>query len=325
MCVLRVLVLLVLIGTAAATFLLTQPTTIAYAGGYVPSASSAELERLVRRLCSESKPRDAFHVENLQEISDFVEKRFRESSGRTRFQEFSADGRTYRNVLSDYGPESGPVIVVGAHYDTAGALSGADDNASGVAGLIELGRILSTKRLNTTVSLAAYTLEEPPFFRTSSMGSAVHSRSLQAERKAVKLMISLEMIGYFSSAPGSQHFPAPGLRYLYPSTGNFIAVVSTPGNIAATRSVKQAMTAAAPLPVYSLNAPQAVPGVDFSDHLNFLSAGIPAVMVTDTAMNRNLAYHSAGDTADRLNYGDMAMVVDGVAAALIQAAGEPTA
>jgi hypothetical protein len=205
-----------------------------------------------------------------------------------------------------------PYVVVGAHYDTAGPLPGADDNASGVAGLLELARALGAAPPEGRVDLVAYTLEEPPFFMTPRMGSAVHAASLRREGIEVRAMISLEMIGYFTDAPNSQTFPLGILRFFYPRTGNFIAVVGKLGQGSTLRRIKQAMRAASDLPVESINAPTWIPGVDFSDHRSYWMAGYPAAMITDTAFYRNDRYHTVQDTPESLDYSRMAKVVEGV-------------
>jgi Zn-dependent M28 family amino/carboxypeptidase len=148
------------------------------------------------------------------------------------------------------------------------------------------------------------------------MGSSVHALSLQKENVRVRAMLSLEMIGYFSDVRGSQQFPAGVLSAFYPSTGNFIGVVGRVSDGLLARRVKSAMSAAAPLPVYSISAPSVIPGVDFSDQLNYWHAGYEAVMITDTAFYRNLNYHTAQDTPEKLDYKRMAMVVEGVYAAV---------
>jgi Zn-dependent M28 family amino/carboxypeptidase len=214
--------------------------------------------------------------------------------------------------------------VVGAHYDAAGPYPGADDNASGVAGLIELAHLLGTSvgtsvgktALNTQVELVAFTLEEPPYFASSAMGSAVHAQSLRRQRVPVRAMLALEMIGYFSDAPGSQQFPLPCLKLLYPSTGNFITVAGKLGQGALVRRVKRAMRSASPLGVESISAPPSLLGISLSDHRNYWEAGYPAVMITDTAFYRNDNYHGATDTPDTLDYERMARVVQGVRAAV---------
>ena len=137
----------------------------------------------------------------------------------------------------------------------------------------------------------------------------MHAASLE---RPVKLMIALEMIGYYDSAPGSQDYPYPAMSWLYPDRGDFIAVVGRMQDINAVRQVKAALLSSRDLSVYSMNAPGFIPGIDFSDHLNYWQHDIPAVMITDTAFYRNKQYHLPGDIADRLNYQKMAQVVDGV-------------
>jgi Zn-dependent M28 family amino/carboxypeptidase len=232
-------------------------------------------------------------------------------------QAFRANGGTFRNVLAAFGPDTRERIVVGAHYDAAGPYPGADDNASGVAGLIELAHLLGKSPLPLRIELAAFPLEEPPYFATHQMGSAVHAASLKEQGVPVRAMFCLEMIGYFTDEPGSQRFPTPALKPFYPSAGNFIVIAARPEEGALTRRVKRAMRAAGPLPVYSINAPAAVPGIDFSDHRNYWRAGYPAVMITDTAFYRNPNYHTPRDLPETLDYGRMAGVVRGVHAAVL--------
>lgn len=152
------------------------------------------------------------------------------------------------------------------------------------------------------------------------MGSAVYAKSLVTEQVQVKIMLSLEMIGFFSDAAGSQHYPMPLLSWFYPARGDFIAVVGDLFEVSKVRNIKAQMRAASDLPVYSINAPALVPGVDFSDHLNFCAAGYPAVMITDTAFFRNMEYHHPGDTYERLDYARMARVLLGVYAVIVDMA-----
>ena len=292
-------------------------------GRAVSTALAVSAERLqahVRALSEEFVPRDYTHPQNLNRAAAYIRDELQRAGARVSVQDFGVRGVTYRNVVASFGPEEGERIVVGAHYDAAGPYPAADDNASGVAGLLELARLLSAAPLRTRVDLVAFPLEEPPFFRTGHMGSAVHARSLRAQGVRVRLMISLEMIGYFTDAPGSQHFPLAVLKAFYPSRGNFITVIGKLGQASAVRRVKRAMRSASPLPVHSINAPRWVPGVDFSDHASYWDAGYAAVMITDTAFYRNPHYHTARDTADTLDYARMAMVVQGVHAAVLRLA-----
>ncbi len=314
------LVLIFLLLLVLSWFWMTQPL---FAGAKSTSERTVEPSRLqahVRKLSIELAPRDESHVENLDLVAAYIKNEFSQTTALVSEQPYRVQGKSYRNVIAQFGPESEERIVVGAHYDTAGALPGADDNASGVAGLIELARLLGRQPPPLRVELVAFTLEEPPYFRTTGMGSSVHAESLRKQSVRVRAMLSLEMIGYFSDAPNSQHFPVGVLGAFYPSTGNFISVVGRLGDWSLVRSTKAAMRNASPLPVYSINAPALVPGVDFSDQLNYWQAGYHALMITDTAFYRNRNYHTAEDTEEKLDYKRMAMVVEGVYAAVTELA-----
>ncbi|MCS6926977.1 MAG: M28 family peptidase [Candidatus Binatia bacterium] len=274
------------------------------------------LEAHVRTLAERFFPRDATHPENLDRAAAYIHQAFVQAGARVSDQPYTVGTTTYRNVTALFGPETPERIVVGAHYDTAGPQPGADDNASGVAGVLELARLLSATPLPVCVELVAFTLEESPHFSSAHMGSAVHAQSLQQRGMQVRIMFSLEMIGYFTDVPQSQRFPFPFLAAFYPTTGNFIAVVGKLDHGLVVRRVKQAMRRASPLPVYSINAPRFVTGIDFSDHRNYWDKGYTAVMITDTAFYRNDNYHTERDTPDTLDYQRMAMVVQGVYAAI---------
>jgi hypothetical protein len=273
-----------------------------------------QLRKHVVMLSEQLSPRDQNSVANLDRAAAYIRDRFAANRARVTEQPFEVAGQTYRNVIASFGPEAGERIVIGAHYDAYQRYPAADDNASGVAGLLELAGLLAKENLAVRVDLVAYTLEEPPYFYTSHMGSVVHAESLKHQGVKVRLMISLEMIGYFSDADDSQSFPISLLRLLYPSRGNFVSVVGSIGDGLLVRRLKSTMLTASPLPVYSINAPRFVPGIDFSDHLSYWQAGYPAVMITDTAFYRNHNYHTANDTAEKLDYTRMTMVVEDVAA-----------
>jgi Zn-dependent M28 family amino/carboxypeptidase len=280
-------------------------------------ADPARLRRHVEALAGGALgPRDFAHPEGLDRAAAYVAVALREHTPDVSMQPFEVSGRTYRNVVARFGPAGPERIVVGGHYDTAGALPGADDDASGVAGLVELARLLAAAPPSVPVELVAFTLEERPTFASAEMGSAVHAASLARAGVKVRLMIALEMIGYFTDAPHSQAFPAPGLELVYPTRGNFIAVVGKLGQRGPVRRVRDAMRIATPLGVESINAPRSMAGVDLSDHRSYWDQGWDAVMITDTAFFRNPNYHQAGDTPDTLDYTRMAQVVTGVHAAV---------
>lgn len=308
------LVFLVLGGSAV--LLVTQPMPFQGSGPDSCRVAPARLEQHVRYLAEDCLPRHWQGRAGLEKAGAYIEKELREGGGRISEQVFEVQEKSYRNVIASFGPQSGPRIIVGAHYDACKPLPGADDNASGVAGLLELGRLLGAHPPRMRVDLVAYTLEEPPFFRTGDMGSARHAQALKVNGEPVRAMIALEMIGRFTDAPGSQAYPSALISPLYPDRGNFIAVVGRLNDFGLTRSVKRTMRGATSLPVVSINAPRWIPGLDFSDHHPYWDEGFPAVMVTDTAFYRNTDYHTLQDTPDHLDYLRMARVVQGVHAAV---------
>jgi hypothetical protein len=309
--------LAVFVALGLVLFYLTQPLFLRAGTRTQPSVDPARLEAHVRTLCEVFSPRDFEHHENLEEAGRYIRDQFERSKATVSDQPFQVNGKTYRNIVAAFGPETADMIIVGAHYDSFGSGAGADDNASGVAGLLELANLLGKHPPAIRTELVAYTLEEPPFFRTATMGSAIHAASLKQRNVNVRAMLSLEMIGYFSDAANSQRLPLGVLSLIYPTTGNFIAIVGSVGEGMLVRKVKHAMSGASALPVYSINAPAIIAGVDFSDHLSYRNNGYPALMITDTAFYRNSAYHTNGDTADRLDYRRMGMVVEQVYAATV--------
>jgi len=309
----------VILGALALACSLTQPLWIRGERTPSPPADPAALERHVRFLCGPCVPRDHGHPENLSRAADYIAASLAASGGRVSELDYAVARSPARVIRARFGPE-GPVrLVVGAHYDAHGPHPAADDNASGTAGLLELGRLLGAHPPAACVELAAYPHEE--MFGTPDMGSRHHAAALREAGEPVELMVSLEMIGYFSGAEGTQQYPLPILDLLYPSRGDFIAVVGRGEERRAIRAFKGAMVRGADVPVCSVCAPFPVPGLDLSDHSSFWRAGYRAVMVTDTAFLRNPNYHAAGDTPQSLDYRRMAEVVRGVCAAVLAATG----
>jgi Zn-dependent M28 family amino/carboxypeptidase len=315
---LAILLIILLVGGA----LITAQPVFTSAGKDSGQTQPQELQRIVGFLTNRELHRSFPRTVDLDVTANYIKHEFEQSGARVSEQTFQVDEETYRNVIASFGPENAEQIIVGAHYDAYGSLPGADDNASGTAGLIALAQQLRGADLKRRVDLVAYTLEEPPNFRSPNMGSWQHAESLKKSGVRVKAMLCLEMIGYFSDAKGSQQFPISGLSAIYGDRGNFIVVAANYGNIGLTRRVKKAMIAAGSLPVHSINAPSFLPGIDFSDHLNYWAQDFPAVMITDTAFYRNANYHTTEDTPEKLDFRRMAQVVDGVAAAVKQLANE---
>src|SRR5437867_1898971 len=222
--------------TAAAVLIVTQPWVSANSGSEQPSpVDSKRLETDTRKLAEDFVPRDWVHTENLDRAAAYIRAEFAKTGSEVQDQIYEMEGRTYRNVIARFGPESRDPVVVGAHYDAFSELPGADDNASGVAGLIELAHLLSRARLQTRVELVAFTLEEPKtrdgdgLFRSEYGGSAVHVRSIKKRGISASVFINLEMIGYFSDEDGSQSYPAGIVSWLYPSRGDFVAIIGRIG------------------------------------------------------------------------------------------------
>ena len=324
----RVLALLaaVLLAAAAVLLALVVQPLVAPIESQPPAVNAAALAEHVRHLSVDLHPRSADQPEKLERAMAYVEAQLRRAGATdVQSQPVKVDEATYRNVIARFGPREGALVVIGAHVDSHGHAAagardprgytadshtpGADDNASGVAGLIELARLFAATPPPRPIELVAYTLEEPPHFRGPNMGSAVHARSLQAGGREPVLMVSLEMIGTFIDAPHSQRYPLPGMQWLYGDRGDFVAIVNRFGDFGVTRRAKALMSGATRLPVRSINAPPLVPGIDFSDHLNYWRLGMPAIMLTDTAFMRNVHYHSAHDTHEKLDVARMAQVV----------------
>jgi hypothetical protein len=280
----------------------------------------ARLEAHVRFLASLNPNRSYQNLSSLEKAETFIADQFKALGMTVTRQDVPAEGRIYHNVIARYGnPEAQDLIVIGAHYDAAGKDNpGADDNASGVAGLLELARAFQTQKpkLAHAVEFVAYTLEEPPFFATKKMGSAVHAASLAAQHIHVRLMLSLEMIGYFSDEFMSQDFPIPLLYGFFPWTGNFVGLVGNTNDRGLQRQLKAIMSANSSVPVLSVSVPNGMYGVDLSDHRNYWNHQWPAFMITDMAFLRNDQYHKEGDTPDRLNYSKMAEVTRAIYAAV---------
>lgn len=279
----------------------------------------AHLIETVRMLSEEIGQRSYMDITNLNKTASYIEERFSSFGYDVERQPFDYNGNRYFNIIGEVkgsGDSPDGCIVIGAHYDTVVGTPGADDNASGIAGLLELARLTSEQQPAKTVRFVAFCLEEPPVFMSSRMGSYVYAESLKARRAAVEGMISLEMLGYYSDRVGSQYYPSSLFKLFYPDRGDFVAFV---GNIASknfTRKVKQSFQLVSDFPVESLNAPSLIPGVDFSDHRSFWKFGYPAFMITDTAFYRNPHYHAPSDTSSTLDYDRMARLVAGLSGAL---------
>jgi len=281
-------------------------------------ANIANLRRTVEFLTKIRPYRNYRNVRSLDKVADYINGNFSEYGLSTERQLFRANRREYANVIGTYRKDKTARIIVGAHYDVCGDQPGADDNASAVAGLLELARLISSYAHDSEYrfDFVAYSLEEPPFFGTEKMGSYIHAESMYDKNAHVRAMICLEMIGYFTTEKNSQEYPLLNLEFTYPSVGNFIAVVGNYSSGYLVDEVEKHLKTAS-IDVESLKASSMVTGVDFSDHRNYWGFGYDAVMITDTALYRNPNYHRRSDTIETLDFDKMGEAVKGVFRALI--------
>lgn len=257
------------------------------------------------------------NVDLLNKTAEYIFSDFSKYADTNYYQEFKVNGLTYRNVICSFGPKDAKTIVIGAHYDVCGSQEGADDNASGIVGLLELARNLKDQKLNYHIELVAYTLEEPPFFRTENMGSYVHAKSLSDAKINVYGMISLEMIGYFKEEKHTQEYPIGIMSLFYGNRGNYITLVNKFGKGKFSRKFTSKYKRSKVIRTKKFIGPKSLQGVDFSDHLNYWKFGFSALMVTDTAFYRNKNYHQNSDTMETLDIQKMAKVIDGLVLVLI--------
>ena len=285
------------------------------------SATIAENGRaIVRHLAETIGPRSLFNPTSLEEAARYIEERLAELGYDVEHQPYEVPGgHTVRNLIVEKAGRGKPdeIILFGAHYDTVPSTPGADDNASGVAGLLELARLLKAYENRRTIRLVAFTCEEPPYFQSRWMGSRVYAKEARRRGDDIIAMVSIEMIGFFDASI-SQTFPVPFMSYFYPSTADFIGVV---GNLSSRRlvtAVREAMRRGGSIGVESITAVRVLPGIDFSDHASFWREDYPAVMVSDTAFYRSPHYHGPSDTPDTLNYESFAEVVKGLYQAILE-------
>ncbi|MDX2360234.1 MAG: M28 family peptidase [Crocinitomicaceae bacterium] len=263
-------------------------------------------------------PRNHENIRQLDSTAAYIYRHFSEFADTTYYQIFHVGEKVYRNVICSFGTDHNQQVIVGAHYDVCGNQEGADDNASGIVGLLELARLLDNQPLSKQVDLVAYTLEEPPYFRTDAMGSYVHAESLKNSNADVAGMVCLEMIGYYSDASNSQEYPDPRMADVYGTSGDFISIINRdkPDNF--NDQFYTNFVDAKRIKTERISAPESVAGVDFSDHLNYWKFGYSALMITDTAFYRNHNYHNNSDTMETLDLKRMSRVIESVCYALLQ-------
>ncbi|SHL19691.1 M28 family peptidase [Chryseobacterium polytrichastri] len=282
----------------------------------VPADRNLVKEHLIA-LTQTPRFRNYKNLDQLNTIAEYIHQNFNKYSDSTSLQEYQVGEETYKNVICSFGTENKKRIIIGAHYDVCGDQQGADDNATGVTGLLELARMLKGQKLNYRIDLVAYTLEEPPYFRTENMGSYIHAKYLKDNNIDVYGMASVEMIGYFKDEENSQDYPLGILSWYYGNKGDYITLAKKFGGGEFVNNFSDHFVEANQVKTETFTAPQFIKGTDYSDHLNYWKFGYSAMMITDTSFFRNKNYHQPTDTLATLDLKRMTKVIDGIFLSLI--------
>ena len=271
-----------------------------------------ELTADVRVLGEEIGERNMARYPQLNAAADFIENSFSRAGLHPRRDTYDLHGRACHNIEAEIRGARSEILLIGAHYDSVFGSPGANDNGSGVAAMLALARRFAQTSARHTLRFVAFVNEEPPHFLTEQMGSFVYAGRCKARGDQIFAMISLETIGYFSDAPHSQTYPAPGLGVFYPTVGNFSGFVANVHSRALLRRSIAFFRKHAGVPSEGAALPAFIPGVSWSDQWAFWQHGYPGIMITDTAPFRYPHYHSATDTPDKLDYNRFALVVSGM-------------
>ncbi len=286
-------------------------------------ALAQALRRHVEHLAGEIGERNVFRPQALKAAEEYLATAWKALGFIVERQVYLARGVACTNLEVTLPGRKRPedILLLGAHYDSVLGSPGADDNGSGVAVLLELARLLKPLVLARTVRLVAFVNEEPPFFFTSMQGSFKYAQRARVRGDNIRLMLSLETMGYYCDTPGCQRYP-PLLRFFYPSTGNFLGFVTCCKYRNQLKHLTQTFRTVCDFPLEQAAVFAWIPGVAWSDHLSFWRHGYPAIMVTDTALYRYPWYHSSEDTPDKLNYLRLAEVTSGLAKTICRLAEE---
>ncbi|MCP4148996.1 MAG: M28 family peptidase [bacterium] len=265
-------------------------------------------------LTSITPPRYHANPGSLNKAASYIFAQFEKCGGRTVFQPFKAKGKNYKNVIASFGPEKGERIILGAHYDVCGAQPGADDNGSGVATLLELARMIAQNKPNLKyrLDLASYTLEEPPFYRSPFMGSAIHADSLAKANVKVKLMISIDMIGYFPENPTHSALDSELFKFYNIDPSNATVLMSKTDMKDSVHLIRKYICDGSTIDVLPKVIPRSTRGSDWSDHLNFWNNGYPGMLLCNAFINPSPNYHKKSDTIDTLNFQKIAEIAKGL-------------
>jgi hypothetical protein len=284
-----------------------------------------ELERVVRELSVGIGERRASQADSLLRAQRYLERELQPLSAepgvklrREPLVNVADDAANL--VLELPGERPAPLVLLGAHYDSAlGGTPAANDNGSGTAAAVVLAKRLARSKHALPLRIVLFANEEMPYFKTAAMGSLQHAKGCKSRGEQLYAMFSLETMGYYSDAAGSQQYPPPLSSY-YPDRGNFIGFVGNLASRSLVREVVGRFRAHTTIASEGAALPEALPGVGWSDHWAFWQQGYPAVMVTDTALFRDPNYHRVSDTIDKLDFERLARVVVALQATVLELA-----
>jgi hypothetical protein len=280
--------------------------------------SQAKLQAHVQKLAGDIGERNVFHPKALRQAADYIESVWRAQGYEVVRQQYQVQGEQCVNLevtrLGAVSPKE--IVLFGAHYDTVEGSPGANDNATGVAALLEFSRLMASQKPGRTVRFVAFVNEEPPFFWKPEMGSRVYAKIARQRGDDIRAMVAMDSLGYYSDQPGSQKFP-PGLKALYPDRvfpdrGNFLAFIANPESRALLERALKTFRAQSDFPTDYLVGVAQIPGIGFSDHESFWREGYRAIFVTDTATFRDPSYHTAQDTVEKINFKALTRVTEGL-------------
>lgn len=284
-------------------------------------AIESNLRLHVDRMAGLIGPRTLQRPKTIVATTGYISGQWRTMGYEVAEEHYDAIGDRATNLIVQQagGKRNDEIVLLGAHYDTVPTTPGADDNASAVAVMLEVSRLLKDHQGKRTARYVAFACEEPPYFNFGCMGSQNHARVCRSRGDKIVGMLCLEMVGYFTDAPQSQRIPPAIPRMLhrfFPERGDFLAAV---GDLKSWRlgwAFRRGFKPATQLPLFSIQLPQRVREIRLSDNSSFWDQGYPALMLTDTSFLRNPHYHLESDTPETLDYARMTEVTIGVASAM---------
>jgi len=273
-------------------------------------ANKENLYRHVKFLTSIYPYRNYKNLESLHQAANFIDGELKKTGLPTTRQQWKAKENTYENIIASYQPEKQKRFIIGAHYDVYKEQPGADDNASSVAGLLEIARMLTKTglKLNYGIDFVSFCLEEPPFFKKKEMGSYIHAKSVANNDKEYMGMIALEMIGYYHEKEKISKDTT--------SNNSFLIVSGIKKYDEFNKKISQLLKTNGVINSQRLSYADNYPNNGPSDHRNYWQLDVPAVMVIGTGGHGNPNYHKVTDTINTLNFDIMTDAVNSLAYAL---------